>query len=98
MRLSDVSHADIQCWLTGFDLAPASVGKTHRVLSMLLTYAVKDGRLVVKSRRRRKSARVHDVEKRFLSHPQVRDWPTHVAMSPAPGPLPGLHRAPVGVR
>ena len=68
-----MSHADIQCWLTGFDLAPASVGKTHRVLSMLLTYAVKDGRLVVKSRRRRKSARVHDVEKRFLSHLQVRE-------------------------
>ena len=44
-RLADVSHADVQRWLTGLDVAPASVRKVHRVVSMMLAWAVADDRL-----------------------------------------------------
>jgi hypothetical protein len=47
VRLGDVTHAQVQRWLTGLHLAPASVRKVHRVLSMVLAYAVSDGRLAV---------------------------------------------------
>ncbi len=50
VRLADVTHAEVQRWLTRLDLAPASVRKVHRVLSMVLAYAVKDGRLAVNPR------------------------------------------------
>ena len=42
-----MTHAEVQRWLSRLDLAPASVRKVHRVLSMALAYAVKDGRLAV---------------------------------------------------
>jgi hypothetical protein len=35
--------------LARLDLAPATVRKVHRVLSMIMVYAMKDGRLAVKS-------------------------------------------------
>jgi hypothetical protein len=46
-RLSDVSHADVQAWISvlGRQLEPATVRKVHRVLSLILGLAVKDGRL-----------------------------------------------------
>ena len=48
VRLGGVSHADVQSWITSLasDLSPASVQKVHRVLSLILDLAVKDGRLV----------------------------------------------------
>lgn len=45
LRLSDVSHADVQRWVTGLCVAPATARKVHRVLSMMLAWAVADGRL-----------------------------------------------------
>jgi hypothetical protein len=45
--LSDVTHAEVQRWLARLDLAPATVRKVHRVLSMIMAYAMKDGRLAV---------------------------------------------------
>ena len=39
VRLGDVTDAQVQRWLTGLHLAPASVRKVHRVLSMVLAYA-----------------------------------------------------------
>ena len=47
VRLSDVTHADVQAWVSqvaASGLAPASVHKVHRVLAMVLSTAVKDGR------------------------------------------------------
>ena len=41
VQLAAVTHAEVQRWLTRLDLAPASVRKVHRVLSMVLAYAVK---------------------------------------------------------
>jgi integrase len=40
VRLSDVTHAEVQRWLARLDVAPATVRKVHRVLSMVLGYAV----------------------------------------------------------
>jgi hypothetical protein len=43
----DVSHADVQTWLTELSARrqAATVRKVHRVLSRVLALAVKDGRL-----------------------------------------------------
>jgi integrase len=68
-----VTHAEVQRWLTRLDLAPASVRKVHRVLSMVLAYAVKDGRLAVNPAAGVSLPRVREAEKRFLSHPQVHE-------------------------
>lgn len=73
VRLADVTHAEVQRWLTGLDLAPASVRKVHRVLSMALAYAVKDGRLAVNPAAGVSLPRVSESEKRFLTHRQVHD-------------------------
>lgn len=47
-KLADVTHSDVQSWVSGLarTRAPATVRKVHRVLSLLLASAVKDGRLV----------------------------------------------------
>jgi integrase len=71
--LASVTHAEVQRWLTGLDLAPASVQKTHGVLSMLLAYAVKDGRLATNAAAGVSLPRVREAEKRFLTHQQVHE-------------------------
>lgn len=71
VALSAVTHADVQQWVTGLDLAPASVRKTHRVLSMVLGWAVKDERLTRNPAERVSLPRVTEAEKRFLTHQQV---------------------------
>jgi integrase len=73
VRLADVTHSEVQRWLTRLDLAPASVRKVHRVLSMVLAYAVKDGRLAVNPAAVVSLPRVREAEKRFLSHRQVHE-------------------------
>lgn len=74
VRLADVSHADVQAWvsrLVAFGLAPATVHKVHRVLSMILATAVKDGRLVRNPAAGVDLPRVSRSEKRFLTARQV---------------------------
>lgn len=73
VRLSDARHAEVQRWLARLDLAPASVRKVHRVLSMVLAYAVKDGRLAVNPAAGVSLPRVRHPEKRFLTHQQIAD-------------------------
>jgi hypothetical protein len=43
--LAKVTHAEVQRWIAGIDAAPATVKKVHRVMSMLMAYAVADDRL-----------------------------------------------------
>jgi integrase len=69
--LASVTHAEVQRWLRRLELAPASVRKVHRVLSMALAYAVKDGRLAVNPAAGVSLPRVQQAEKRFLSHQEV---------------------------
>jgi integrase len=71
--LASVTHAEVQRWLTGLDLAPTSVQKTHGVLSMVLAYAVKDGRLASNPAAGVSLPRVRQAEKRFLTHQQVHE-------------------------
>src|SRR4051794_21588302 len=47
-RLADVSHADVAAWVADMSargLAPATVRQAHRVLALVLTLAVRDGRI-----------------------------------------------------
>jgi hypothetical protein len=64
VRLSDVSHSDVQRWVTGLDIAPASVRKVHRVLSMMLAWAVADDRLAGNPADKISLPRVAQAEKR----------------------------------
>ena len=45
VKLADVSHADVQRWVSSLTdrLSAATVRKIHRVLSLVLDLAVKDG-------------------------------------------------------
>ena len=47
VRLANMSHADVQAWVTELakEHSPATVQKIHRVLSLVLDMAVRDGRL-----------------------------------------------------
>jgi integrase len=71
VQLSGVTHAEVQRWLTRLELAPASVRKVHRVLSMILAYAVKDGRLAINAAAGVSLPRVRQTERRYLTHQQV---------------------------
>jgi len=72
-RLSEVSHADVQAWVSELaEKRSASAAiKAHRVLSLVLALAVRDGRLV-----RNPAENIglpHEVQKdrRYLTHQQV---------------------------
>ena len=75
VRLANVSHGDVQAWVT--ELArghsPATVQKIHRVLSLVLDMAVKDGRLARNVASGVNLPRVGKHEHRYLTHEQVDD-------------------------
>jgi integrase len=70
-QLSKITHAELQRWIASIDVAPASVKKIHRVMSMLLAYAVKDGRLATNPAQGLSLPRVRHAERRFLTHHHV---------------------------
>ncbi len=72
-RLADVSHSDVQAWVTTLcsERKPATVRKVHGVLSLILTLAMKDGRLVRNPAAGVNLPRVVTDERRYLSHEQV---------------------------
>jgi integrase len=70
--LASVTHAEVQRWLSRLELAPASVRKTHRVLSMALAYAVKDGRLAINPAAGVSLPRVQQTERLFLAYTGLR--------------------------
>jgi hypothetical protein len=47
VQLANVAHADVQRWVSAMakTRSPATVRKVHRVLSLILDMAVKDGLL-----------------------------------------------------
>jgi integrase len=71
--LDQVTHSEVQQWIAGIDLAPASVRKIHRVFSQILAAAVRDGRIGRNVAEDISLPRVHASEKRFLTHTQVED-------------------------
>jgi len=71
VQLNKVTHADLQRWVASIDAAPATVKKVHRVMSMLLAWAVTDDRLARNPAEKISLPRVRQPEKRFLTHQQV---------------------------
>jgi len=73
VKLADVSHADVQAWITRLsaERQAATVRKVHRVLSLILALAVKDGRLVRNPTAGVNLPRVVAGERRYLAHDQV---------------------------
>jgi len=73
VRLAKVSHADVQRWVTELSTkrSPATVRKVHRVLSLILDMAVKDGRLARNVASGVNLPRPAKREQRFLTHGQV---------------------------
>jgi len=72
--LSGVTHADVSAWtakLASSGLAPATVRQTHRVLSLLLGLAVRDGRMPRNPAHGAPLPRSAPSGKRFLDHRQV---------------------------
>jgi integrase len=43
VRLSAITHSDVAAWVASLPLAPATVRYTHRVFSLMLDMAVRDG-------------------------------------------------------
>lgn len=85
-RLSDVTHADVQSWVTRLarTAEPATVRKIHRVLSLILTLAVKDGRLIRNPAADINLPRPQSVEQRYLTHEQVHDLARAAARPTSP--------------
>ncbi len=75
VRLSAVSHADVQAWVAALSKSrsPATVRKVHRVLSLVLTMAVKDGRLARNVATGVNLPRVVKAERQYLTHAEVDD-------------------------
>ncbi len=73
VKLADVAHADVQKWVTKLTASnsPATVRKVHRVLSLILDLAVKDGRLIRNPASGVNMPRVVSSERRYLTHEQV---------------------------
>jgi integrase len=78
VKLAHVSHGDVQTWVTELakNHAPATVHKIHRVLSLVLDMAVKDGRLARNVASGVNLPRVGRHEHRYLTHEQVDDLAT----------------------
>lgn len=73
VKLSNVSHAEVQKWVTALSKtrSPATVHKVHRVLSLILDMAIKDGRLARNVATGVNLPRPAKEEQRFLTHAQV---------------------------
>jgi integrase len=73
VRLADVGHADVQRWVGTLSTgsSPATVRKVHRVLSLILDLAVKDGRLVRNPAAGVNLPRATKPERKYLNHAQV---------------------------
>lgn len=75
VALADVTHSEVQAWISELspELAPSSVRKVHRVLSLILDLAVRDGRLSRNVAAGVNLPRPVKSEHRYLTHAQVDD-------------------------
>jgi integrase len=75
VRLAEISHAEVQAWLgvLARRLAPATVAKIHRVLSLCLSYAVKDDRLARNVAQGVNLPDILESEHLYLTHDQLDD-------------------------
>jgi hypothetical protein len=74
VALSQVSHSDVSAWvqrLSVSGLAPATIRYAHRILSLALSAAVKDGRIVRNVAEGVQLPLIVRRPRRYLSHTQV---------------------------
>ena len=74
VRLANVSHADVQAWVSDLSTpprSPSTVRKIHRVLSLILDLAVRDGRLSRNVAEKINLPRPVRTEQRYLTIEQV---------------------------
>jgi integrase len=73
VSLSNVGHAAVQAWCSTIATtkSPSAAVKAHRVLSLVLDLAVKDGRLVRNPAHGVSLPREAQTDRRYLSHEQV---------------------------
>ena len=73
VRLHQISHADVQSWVTVLarPSSPATVRKVHRVLSLMLALAVRDGRLTRNVAEKINLPRLVRHEQKYLTIAQV---------------------------
>ena len=73
--LANVGHADVQTWVTTLAArrSPATVRKVHRVLSLILDLAVKDGRLARNVAEKINLPRPVRADQRYLTIVQVEE-------------------------
>lgn len=72
-RLADVTHADVQIWVSELaqQRSASTAVKAHRVLSLVLSLAVRDGRLVRNPADRIGLPREVQRDRSYLTHEQV---------------------------
>lgn len=72
--LAKVRHADVAAWvttLTASGMSPSSVRQTHRVFSLVIDLAVRDGRIAANSAAKVPLPRAATPDKHFLTRGQV---------------------------
>jgi integrase len=69
--LNEVEHAEVAAWISGIDLAPASVHYIHRVFSLIMEVAIRDRRLSHNPASGVRLPKVEDSEKRYLTKDQL---------------------------
>ena len=82
--LAQMSHADAQGWISSIDLAPATVRYVHRVFSLILELAVRDGRIPQNPATGVRLPRIAKPEKRFLTPEQLHRLADAAAQYPIP--------------
>ncbi|GAA2751196.1 site-specific integrase [Amnibacterium kyonggiense] len=72
-RLVDVSHAEVQKWVTGLSttLGPSAVRQTHLALSGVMKFAIRDGRLARNPCADIRLPRLVKKRRGYLAHEQV---------------------------
>ena len=72
-RLSEITHGDVQTWVNGMtkELAPSTVRQVHLVLSRMLKFAVRDGRILKNPCDDIQLPRVQKQKRGYLTHAQV---------------------------
>lgn len=85
LSLANVSHADVQTWVSRLTAArsASTARKAHRVLSLMLSLAVRDGRLVKNPADGVGLPRETERDRLYLTHTQVRELATACADPPA---------------
>jgi len=73
--LINITHSDIQTWVSGLSVtrSPSTARKAHRVLSLILSWGVRDGRLSRNPADNVGLPRERRAERIYLSHKQVHD-------------------------